>query len=335
VVAVALLVKAIYPELARALPGLLLTCSTATVSLDQLHALVIPLAGGALIGLAASLFVVANGRIAGISGLIGSLLQRGGEASVKALFLLGLLIAPLLWGLFTALPQIEFKSGWLGLIAAGVLVGIGTRYGSGCTSGHGVCGISRLSPRSMAPRRASCSAVSSRCLSCVICWGLNMSKLTAFIAGLLFGLGLLLAGMANPGKVLAFLDLAGAWDPSLGLVMVGAIGVAIGPLTWARRQSSSLLGRPMQLPIKRELDRRLIGGSLLFGIGWGIAGICPGPAVAILLTGHWQAILFMLAMLGGMLLFTAWRIGANVDHVSAKINSVLFDNGYIPSQLVD
>ena len=132
-----------------------------------------------------------------------------------------------------------------------------------------------------------------------------MSKLTAFIAGLLFGLGLLLAGMANPGKVLAFLDLAGAWDPSLGLVMVGAIGVAFGPLTWARRQSSSLLGRPMQLPIKRELDARLIGGSLLFGIGWGIAGICPGPAVAILLTGHWQVIVFMLAMLAGMLLFTA------------------------------
>ncbi|SEE42720.1 MULTISPECIES: YeeE/YedE family protein [Pseudomonas] len=108
------------------------------------------LAGGALIGLAASLFVVANGRIAGISGLIGSLLQRGSEGvSEKALFLLGLLIAPLLWGLFTTLPQIEFKSGWFGLIVAGVLVGIGTRYGSGCTSGHGVCGISRLSPRSM------------------------------------------------------------------------------------------------------------------------------------------------------------------------------------------
>ena len=108
------------------------------------------LAGGALIGLAASLFVVANGRIAGISGLIGSLVQRGSEGvSEKALFLLGLLIAPLLWGLFAAPPQIEFQSGWLGLIAAGVLVGIGTRYGSGCTSGHGVCGLSRLSPRSM------------------------------------------------------------------------------------------------------------------------------------------------------------------------------------------
>lgn len=130
-----------------------------------------------------------------------------------------------------------------------------------------------------------------------------MSKLTAFIAGLIFGLGLLLAGMANPAKVLGFLDLAGAWDPSLGLVMAGAIGVAVLPLTWAKRRQRSLLGAPMQLPVKRELDRRLIGGSLLFGVGWGIAGICPGPAVAIVLTGHWQALLFVAAMLLGMLLF--------------------------------
>ena len=133
---------------------------------------------------------------------------------------------------------------------------------------------------------------------------MNMIKVTAFIAGLLFGLGLLLAGMANPTKVLAFLDIAGAWDPSLALVMIGAIAVAIGPLTWARRHSRSLLGAPMQLPAKRGLDRRLVGGSLLFGIGWGIAGVCPGPAVAILLTGQWQVILFTVAMLGGMLLFT-------------------------------
>ncbi|QQD26263.1 DUF6691 family protein [Pseudomonas simiae] len=131
-----------------------------------------------------------------------------------------------------------------------------------------------------------------------------MIKVTAFIAGLLFGLGLLLAGMANPTKVLAFLDIAGAWDPSLALVMISAIAVAIGPLTWARRHSRSLLGAPMQLPAKRGLDRRLVGGSLLFGIGWGIAGVCPGPAVAILLTGQWQVILFTVAMLGGMLLFT-------------------------------
>ena len=131
-----------------------------------------------------------------------------------------------------------------------------------------------------------------------------MRNLGAFVAGLIFGLGLLLAGMANPAKVLGFLDLAGAWDPSLAMVMVGAIGVALLPFTWARRQSRSLLGAAMQLPQKRELDRRLILGSLVFGIGWGIAGICPGPGVAILLTGHWQALLFVAAMLAGMLLFT-------------------------------
>lgn len=108
------------------------------------------LAGGALIGLAASVFVVSNGRIAGISGLIGHLLQREGKGvSETALFLLGLLVAPLLWGAFATLPLIEFQSDWPALILAGFLVGVGTRYGSGCTSGHGVCGLSRLSPRSM------------------------------------------------------------------------------------------------------------------------------------------------------------------------------------------
>ncbi|MES2233178.1 YeeE/YedE family protein [Pseudomonas veronii] len=132
-----------------------------------------------------------------------------------------------------------------------------------------------------------------------------MLKLTAFFAGLIFGLGLLLAGMANPAKVLAFLDVAGAWDPSLALVMGGAIAVAFIPLNWARKNKQSVLGARMQLPVKRELDARLIGGSLVFGIGWGIAGICPGPAVAILLTGRWQIIIFVLAMLTGMYLFSA------------------------------
>lgn len=109
------------------------------------------LAGGALIGLAAGLFIVANGRIAGISGLLGSLLARGGEGrGEKALFLLGLLLAPLLWQVLAPLPAIEFQGGWLSLLVSGLLVGVGTRYGAGCTSGHGVCGISRLSPRSLA-----------------------------------------------------------------------------------------------------------------------------------------------------------------------------------------
>ena len=132
-----------------------------------------------------------------------------------------------------------------------------------------------------------------------------MPRLSAFIAGLIFGLGLLLAGMADPAKVLAFLDLAGDWDPSLALVMVGAIGAAALPLNLAQRRTKALLGGAMQLPTRRDLDARLVGGSLLFGVGWGIAGICPGPALAILLTGHSQALLFVAAMLAGMLIFTA------------------------------
>lgn len=132
-----------------------------------------------------------------------------------------------------------------------------------------------------------------------------MHKLASFAAGLLFGVGLLLSEMANPAKVIGFLDITGAWDPSLALVMAGAIGTALLPFTWAKARKRSLLGAPMQLPNKRELDGRLIGGSLLFGVGWGIAGICPGPAIAVLLSGHWQVVLFVLAMLGGMLLFSA------------------------------
>ena len=132
-----------------------------------------------------------------------------------------------------------------------------------------------------------------------------MRKFIAFLAGLIFGLGLLLAGMANPAKVLGFLDLAGLWDPSLALVMGGAIVAALIPFSWASKQSHALLGAPMQIPQKRALDPRLIGGSLLFGIGWGIAGICPGPAVVLLLTGHWQVLLFVAAMLAGMFIFAA------------------------------
>ena len=108
------------------------------------------LAGGILIGIAAGSFVLFNGRIAGISGLLGSLLEPGSEGrGEKALFLLGLLLAPLFWLLSGSLPEVEFQTGWPGLVAAGLLVGIGTRYGAGCTSGHGVCGMARLSPRSL------------------------------------------------------------------------------------------------------------------------------------------------------------------------------------------
>ncbi|HWV18182.1 MAG TPA: DUF6691 family protein [Rhodocyclaceae bacterium] len=124
---------------------------------------------------------------------------------------------------------------------------------------------------------------------------------TSFLGGLIFGLGLLLAGMADPAKVLAFLDLAGVWDPSLALVMGGAIAAAAPAYAWAQRRQRTLFGAALQLPQAQRIDRRLIAGSVLFGIGWGLAGICPGPALVLLAQG--EALWFVGAMLGGMLLF--------------------------------
>ena len=130
-----------------------------------------------------------------------------------------------------------------------------------------------------------------------------MIALCAFLSGLVFGIGLIVSQMANPAKVLAFLDLAGRWDPSLALVMAGAVAVGLVAFGWARKRSTTLLATPMRIPQATGLDRRLIGGSLLFGIGWGLAGFCPGPAVVALGAGQAKALAFVLAMVGGMLLF--------------------------------
>lgn len=130
-----------------------------------------------------------------------------------------------------------------------------------------------------------------------------MLAFTALLGGLVFGLGLLLSGMANPAKVLAFLDLAGPWDPSLALVMVGAIAVGLLAFALARGRQVSLLGVSMRLPSARQIDRRLVVGSTLFGVGWGLAGFCPGPALVALGMGNGKALVFTLAMLAGMGLF--------------------------------
>ncbi|WP_157268873.1 YeeE/YedE family protein [Azohydromonas aeria] len=127
-----------------------------------------------------------------------------------------------------------------------------------------------------------------------------MVVLTSFLSGLVFGLGLILSGMADPAKVLGFLDLAGAWDPSLALVMGGALAVGLVAFAVARRRTASLLGEPVRLPTARRIDARLVGGSLLFGVGWGVAGFCPGPALVALGMGEAKAVLFVAAMLVGM-----------------------------------
>jgi len=125
----------------------------------------------------------------------------------------------------------------------------------------------------------------------------------AFAVGVIFGAGLIVSGMFNPAKVIAFLDLAGDWDPSLALVMVGATAVAAVGFGFAKRRTKSLLGAPLQVPRSRQIDARLILGSVAFGVGWGLAGFCPGPALVALGVGQAKAVVFVLAMLAGMLTF--------------------------------
>jgi uncharacterized membrane protein YedE/YeeE len=135
-----------------------------------------------------------------------------------------------------------------------------------------------------------------------------MQIAASFAVGLVFGLGLILAGMANPAKVQGFLDLAGMWDPSLALVMGGAIGVSFLPFTFAKHMRSSVLGAPMSLPTVTKIDLRLVLGSLAFGAGWGLAGFCPGPALVALGTGEAKAIVFVIAMVAGMGVFEIFEL---------------------------
>ena len=126
---------------------------------------------------------------------------------------------------------------------------------------------------------------------------------SALLTGLLFGFGLLLSGLSNPAKILGFLDIAGSWDPSLMLVMGGAVAVGIIAFTLAKKRDVSLIGQPMRLPKHDVIEKRVILGSLGFGVGWGLAGLCPGPSLVALGTGTPKAMVFVAAMLVGMTVF--------------------------------
>ena len=130
-----------------------------------------------------------------------------------------------------------------------------------------------------------------------------MKRVSPFLVGILFGMGLILSGMTDPRKVLAFLDLAGAWDPSLAFVMGGAIIPAFAGFRLAARRRASLCGEPFHLPRPSAVDARLIAGSLIFGVGWGLVGLCPGPAIADLGFLDGRAALFVVSMIVGMALY--------------------------------
>lgn len=128
-------------------------------------------------------------------------------------------------------------------------------------------------------------------------------RLSEFLVGLLFGSGLLLSGMTDPGKVQGFLDLAGAWDPSLALVMGGAVLVGFVAFAVAKTRTSTFLGGALRLPTASQIDKRLVIGALMFGAGWGLAGFCPGPALVSMASGEGTAAFFVAFMLIGMLVF--------------------------------
>jgi uncharacterized protein len=131
----------------------------------------------------------------------------------------------------------------------------------------------------------------------------HLHRIAEFVVGLLFGLGLMLSGMTDPGKVIGFLDLFGTWDPSLALVMGGAIMVGFFAFTVAKKRTATFLGGALRLPTNMDMDKKLVIGSLLFGAGWGLAGFCPGPALVSMADGQPKALVFVLAMLVGMVGF--------------------------------
>ncbi len=147
-----------------------------------------------------------------------------------------------------------------------------------------------------------------------------MRRVLAFVVGLVFGLGLLVSDMANPARVLAFLDVLaipeGAWDPTLMFVMAGAMSVSAAAWMLARSRRTALFGGPMPGPARPQIDARLVGGSALFGIGWGLSGICPGGGIAALGVGGAPIALFLVAMVVGMALFA--RLDRSLARVRAR-----------------
>ncbi len=133
-----------------------------------------------------------------------------------------------------------------------------------------------------------------------------MNRVSPLLVGLLFGIGLCLSGMADPRKVLAFLDLRGAWDPSLAFVMAGAASVAFVAFRIAAKRAASLSGEGFHTPTAKAIDARLIGGALLFGVGWGLVGLCPGPAIVDIGYLDGRAALFVLSMVAGMSLYSVF-----------------------------
>ena len=144
-------------------------------------------------------------------------------------------------------------------------------------------------------------------------------KTLAFVSGVLFGIGLLLSGMTDPAKVIAFLDVAGQWDPSLILVMITAVLVTLVPMQMAQRRAKSVIGEKIAFPSTKGITGKLLLGSAVFGIGWGMTGLCPGPSLASLAASTWQEWLFFASMVIGMVGFEVWQRMSTRQSAAARV----------------
>jgi uncharacterized membrane protein YedE/YeeE len=150
----------------------------------------------------------------------------------------------------------------------------------------------------------------------------TLQKSVPFLSGLLFGFGLILSGMTDPSRILGFLDLFGHWNPSIALVMGGAIALTLPTFTYVRLRGRNLAGAAVSLPDRKTITPRLLIGSTLFGLGWGLSGVCPGPGVLIavngLIAGAWAPVLFLLSVLAGMAIYAAWSRRVPVAKLSGS-----------------
>ena len=194
-------------------------------------------------------------------------------------------------------------AGPLPLSAGALLVGFGTRLGGCCMGSHGICEIQRQSRPSITATGLFIPMAAVPYLLLISLRDEVMSLLIALLSGLLFSLGLTVLGMVNPAKVLGFLDLAGHWDPSLALVMAAAIPVAALGFAAGQRRQSALCTSAFAEPVKSRVETHLVAGAVLFGVGWGLVGFCPGPALASIGFGGRKVLVFVVAMLAGMAAF--------------------------------
>ncbi|GAA0720219.1 YeeE/YedE family protein [Dokdonella soli] len=260
--------------------------------------------GGVLIGMAAALLLWLNGRIAGISGIVNAVTgAASSDRGWRVAFLLGLMLAGGGTMRWFAVGE-PHRQGYpvILLVVGGLLVGFGTRMGSGCTSGHGVCGLGRLSLRSLARGadlhgRRDGDGVRDAPLAGMV--GMNARWFAALFSGALFGVGLAISGMTDPRVVQGFLDIFGQFDPTLILVLGAAVGVTVIAFRWILRLPKPRFAPGFELPATQRIDRRLIVGAGIFGIGWGLVGYCPGPALVGLAGGVHEVLWFVPAMLVG------------------------------------